>query len=65
MEQNPERWVVVSNVGDPLAEAANLYDRYVALTRVAEACILVPQQEAPSESQVGVPMHLVINEHSR
>jgi hypothetical protein len=63
-EQTPERWAVVPKVGDPLAEAAALYDRYVALTRVAEASMLVLQQEAPTDWQVGAPMHLVITEHS-
>jgi len=64
-EQTPERWAVVPNVGDPLAEAAALYDRYVALTRVAEASMLIPQQETPTDWQVGAPMHLVITEHPR
>lgn len=63
--QKPERWAVVPSVGDPLAGAAALYDRYVALTRVAEASMLVPQQEAPTDWQVGTPMHLVITEQPR
>jgi hypothetical protein len=64
-KQTPERWAVVPTVGGPLAEAAALYDRYVALTRVSEASMLVAQSDEPVDWQVGAPMHLVITEHIR